>query len=299
MLASSATREVVKPSAPSSWAGQFVAKCEWMNANNTSYFGGMTNQPLNSNAGGVRAERVTITRVINPCVLIDIDGRSVLTDPYFEDHWFLPMNEPIGMRPDELPELAAILGGHRVFDHWQPQSLRTYLHRATTPVFVAGKGMARKARSAGFDRVEVLGWHERRDLGGDLTVECVPGERSFSITTNSYVLTTPNTTIYIGTEARHLEPITTFATNRQVDIAVLPIDGLRVAGRRLVMNASEALQAAQILGAKTLVPIHYSQRSIPGIVVCTSGIDELIHLAQQVPSIRVLHAVAGSPIPVR
>jgi L-ascorbate metabolism protein UlaG (beta-lactamase superfamily) len=276
-----------------------MAKCEWMNANDTSYFGGMRNDLLNSNAGAVMPERVTITRVINPCVLIDIDGRSVLTDPYFDDHWFVPMNEPIGLRPDQLPELAAILGGHRVFDHWQPQSLRTYPHRSSTPVFVASKGMARSARSAGFDRVEILGWHERRDLGGGLTVECVPGERSFGITTNAYVLATPCTTIYIGTEARHLEPIATFATNRRVDIAVLPIDGLRVAGRRLVMNASEALEAARILGADTLVPIHYSQRPIPGILACTSGIDDLIRLAQRAPSIRVMRAVAGTPIPVR
>jgi L-ascorbate metabolism protein UlaG (beta-lactamase superfamily) len=276
-----------------------MAKCEWMNANDTSYFEVMTGKSLDTNTGGAMGERVTITRVINPCTLIDIGGRSVLTDPYFDDHWFVPMNEPIGVRPDQLPELAAILGGHRVFDHWQPQSLRTYPHRSSTPIFVASKGMARSARSAGFDRVEILGWHERRDLGGGLTVECVPGERSFGITTNAYVLATPSTTIYIGTEARHLEPIATFATNRRVDIAVLPIDGLRIAGRRLVMNASEALEAARILGADTLVPIHYSQRPIPGILACTSGIDELIQRAQHTPATRVMHAAAGTPISVR
>jgi ribonuclease BN (tRNA processing enzyme) len=65
------------------------------------------------------------------------------------------------------------------------------------------------------------------------------------------------------------------------------------------MNASEALQAAQILSAKTLVPTHYSQRRIPGILACTSGIDELINLARNTPQITVMHATAGMPIPVR
>ncbi len=40
------------------------------------------------------------------------------------------------------------------------------------------------------------------------------------------LLTTQSTTIYVGTEARHLEPIAMFAADRKVDIAVLPIDDL-------------------------------------------------------------------------
>jgi L-ascorbate metabolism protein UlaG (beta-lactamase superfamily) len=243
-------------------------------------------------------EPVTITRVINPCALIEVAGRAVLTDPYFDHHWFVPMNEPIGLRADQLPALAAILGGHRVFDHWQPRSLRGCPNRSTTPVLVASAGMARRARRAGFDQVEVIGWHETRGLGEGLTVECLPGERSGGMTTNAYLLTTPTVSVYVATEARHLEPITAFAASRQVDIAVLPIDGLRFAGRRLVMNAREALTAALTLGARTLVPIHYSQRSIPGLLACTSGIDELLRLAGDADDVRVLHAPAGTPIRV-
>lgn len=243
-------------------------------------------------------EPVTITRVINPCVLIEVAGRAVLTDPYFDDHWFVPMNEPIGLRPEQIPELAAILGGHRVFDHWQPGSLRGHRDRSTTPVLVASTSMVRRARRAGFDQAELVGWHETRELADGLTVECLPGERSGGMTTNAYLLTTPTTSIYVATEARHLDPITAFAATRQVDIAILPIDGLRFAGRRLVMNAGEALTAARVLGAGTLVPIHYSQRPIPGLLACTSGIDDLLRLAEDEREVEVRHAPAGIPIVV-
>ncbi len=245
------------------------------------------------------SESVTITRVINPSALIDIGGRRVLTDPYFDDHWFFPMNEPIGLRADELPQLAAILGGHRVFDHWQPRSLRTYRYRSSTPVFVASKAMARSARRAGFPIVEVLRWNDRRDLGNGLTIECVPGEFALGMATNSYVLTTESTSIYVGTEARHLDPIAAFAATRQVDIAILPIDGLRIAGRRLVMTASDALAAARVLSAHTLVPIHYSQRRIPGILRCSSGIEDLVELTGHATGVRIAHAPAGTPISVQ
>ena len=61
-------------------------------------------------------------------------GHAVQTDLYFDDHWFFPMNEPIGLRANDLPQLSAILGGHGVFDHWRMESLRDYPHKEQTPV---------------------------------------------------------------------------------------------------------------------------------------------------------------------
>ena len=80
---------------------------------------------------------IAITRIVNATVLIELASGSILTDPYFDSHWFMRFDEPIGLRADQLPPLAAILGGHGVFDHWQPRSLRAYptatSHRYTWP----------------------------------------------------------------------------------------------------------------------------------------------------------------------
>lgn len=264
-----------------------------MNTKDPTYFGPMPLLPADPAGDPLQ---VRVTRVINPCVLIEVAGHAVLTDPYFDDHWFVPMNEPIGLRAEDLPPLSAILGGHRVFDHWQPRSLQRYAHRSTTPVLVASAGMARSARRAGFEQVEVIGWHERRELGDGLTVECLPGERSGGMTTNAYLLTTSTASIYVATEARHVEPVAAVASTRRVDVAILPVDGLRFAGRRLVMNAAEALAAARALGAHTLVPMHHSQRPIPGLLACTSGLDDLLEQAEGVRGILIAHAPAGTPI---
>lgn len=57
---------------------------------------------------------MTVSRVINTCVLIEIDGRFVLTDPYFASQWFFRTNEPIGLR---LPvDGATFLGRQLVMD---------------------------------------------------------------------------------------------------------------------------------------------------------------------------------------
>jgi L-ascorbate metabolism protein UlaG (beta-lactamase superfamily) len=218
---------------------------------------------------------IAITRIINATVLIELAGGSILTDPYFDRHWFMRFDEPIGLRADQLPLLAAILGGHGVFDHWQPKSLRPYPHHGVTPVFVANNLMAHSARKAGMHTVEVLGWGDQRKLGADLAVTSVPGERITGMRTNSYIVSSAGVSIFIGTEARDLGPIRAVATNHRIDVAILPTNGARLLGRRLVMDAPTAVRAAQLLGAHTLVPIHYAQRPLPPLLATTSPIHDL------------------------
>jgi L-ascorbate metabolism protein UlaG (beta-lactamase superfamily) len=210
--------------------------------------------------------RVAITRIVNATVLIEVAGAAILTDPYFDAHWFMRFDEPIGRRADQLPPLAAILGGHGVFDHWQPRSLRTYPYRSTTPVYVANNWMARTARRSGMPAVEVLRWGQERKLGADLVVTSVPGERIIGMRTNCYVIASAEANVYIGTEARDLAAIRAVSADHRIDVAILPINGARLVGRRLVMDAPAALRAAQLLGAHTLIPIHYGQRPIPPIL---------------------------------
>jgi L-ascorbate metabolism protein UlaG (beta-lactamase superfamily) len=40
---------------------------------------------------------LSITRVVNACVLLELGEAAVLTDPYFQAHWFMRMHEPVGL----------------------------------------------------------------------------------------------------------------------------------------------------------------------------------------------------------
>jgi L-ascorbate metabolism protein UlaG (beta-lactamase superfamily) len=238
--------------------------------------------------------RIAITRVVNATVVIDLAGGSILTDPYFDRRWFMRFDEPIGLTADQLPPLAAILGGHSVVDHWQPRSLRTYPYRSTTPVYVANQRMARSATRAGFRQVEVLHWNQERQLGTDLTVTSVAGERITGMRTNSYVISSAGTAVFVGTEARDLEVIRAVADNHRIDVAVLPINGARLLGRRLVMDAPTAVRAARLLGAHTLIPIHYTQRPIPPILTTPGRIEDLHELQHRATGLRIEIIPAGT-----
>jgi L-ascorbate metabolism protein UlaG (beta-lactamase superfamily) len=223
---------------------------------------------------------VAVTRVINATVMVELAGGTILTDPYFTDHWFMRFDEPIGLRAEELPRLQAIIAGHGVYDHWQPKSLRQYPYRDSTPVYVPSERMARSARKAGLGPVEVLTWGQRRTLSGGLTIWSLPGERITGLRTNSYLVTSEGVNLFVGTEARGLAPIEEIAATHQVDVALLPVNGARFLRRRLVMDLPMAVAAARILGAHTLIPIHYSQRPIPPILRASHGLP---HLLEQLP----------------
>ena len=235
----------------------------------------------------------SLTRVINPCAVVTVDGLHFLTDPYLRQQKTLPMNEPIGMRASELPRICAVLGGHGAFDHWQIAPLRGHLP-PDVPILVAHRGMQRRATRAGFTNVSVVGDEQQVRISSDVTVTVVHGDRVFGRCTNHYVVTGSSGTVYIGTEACSLDPMRRFAQRYPIDVAVLPIDGLMFAGKQLVMNAATAVEAAVTLGARVLAPIHFSQRSVWPLIRCRSGLDELREAA--VGRVEVRYAPTGIPV---
>jgi L-ascorbate metabolism protein UlaG (beta-lactamase superfamily) len=50
-------------------------------------------------------------------------------------------------------------------------------------------------------------------------------------------------------------------------------------GRRLVMTAEDAIAGARVLGADTLVPIHYALRSVPLLLQTPGSVKQLHELA--------------------
>jgi hypothetical protein len=94
--------------------------------------------------------------------------------------------------------------------------------------------MTSKARAAGFRRVKVLEWGARQRISPTLTLEVAPRQTALGMKVNNYVLTTDTLRVFVGTEARDLEPLRQYRmTQPRVDVALVPIDGSAFLGRRL------------------------------------------------------------------
>lgn len=198
--------------------------------------------------------QLVVTRIVNSSVLIEIDGLTVLTDPWFTERWHTHRGEPLGMAATDLPELDVIVGSNPFVNHWDRRGLRQVRSKAAVVVTPGGR-MARIARGAGFRDLVTLDDGQSTAVG-DLRVEAFsgggPGPR-----TNVYVLTTPTVRVLFGGEACDVDAVRRWSlANGPVQVAMLPVNGLSVFGRPLVMSAAEAVEAAAAAGAHTLLAIH-------------------------------------------
>ena len=221
----------------------------------------------------VVTKELFITRIINASVLIEMGEDVILTDPYFRKRWYLGVDEPVGLAPEELPKLSAIIGGHSFLDHWQMKTLEPYPYKAETPVFVATSSMERQARAAGFLSVERLNWGEMRHISNSLSLHVVQAQYSGGLKVNNYVLETAGLRVFFGSETCRLEPLRRYREGgTSVDVVLAPVNGVRLLGLlKLVTNGPEAVEAARILGARTLIPIHDAHRPIPVLLGVSSS----------------------------
>jgi L-ascorbate metabolism protein UlaG (beta-lactamase superfamily) len=201
---------------------------------------------------------LAITRVANACVLLELNGHAILTDPYFTERWYLRRGEPLGLRLAQLPQLTAIVATSFAPNHWDLRALREYDRKSVTPLYVSTAGMARRARALGFDRVEVLTWDEIRQPASGLTVEAAPAGHTAIWPNNAYVLDSGGTRVFFGGEIAEVAWLERYRSRRDpVSVALLPVNGLRpLVGPPLVMGHREAVAGAGVLGARVLVPIH-------------------------------------------
>jgi len=195
-----------------------------------------------------------VTRIVNSCTLIEVDGWIVLTDPWFTERWHTHRGEPLGTEAADLPELDVIVGSNPFVNHWDARGLRQIASKTAT-VVTPNRRMRRIAQRAGFGHVVVLDNGESTTVG-DLRIEAFsgggPGPR-----TNIYVLTTPTVRLLFGGEACNVEAVRRWSrANDPVQVALLPVNGLSVLGRPLVMSAPQAVEAAAAAGAHTLLAIH-------------------------------------------
>jgi len=216
---------------------------------------------------------LTITRVVNSCVLLEFGTEAILTDPWFTERWHIHHGEPLGLAPEDLPALSAILVSHFFVNHWDRRALRSFREKGTRMI-VPSRRMLRQARSIGFERAELGEWGSHIQISDSLDLEVVPAHRSPGGRVNNYVIRSPGVHVFFGGEAEESAPLYRYAEDApRVDVALLPVNGLSVPFKgRIVMGPAEAVEGAEALGATVLVPIHDAHaRDLPWRFIRRTG----------------------------
>ena len=158
---------------------------------------------------------------------------------------------------DANEDADVILITHEHYDHCNPKDINSIT--GPTTLIIAPVGAAKKLK--GNVRTIKTGDHINLDL---VEIEAVEAYHPRGLGVG-YIITINNSRIYHTGDTDLISEMKTF---KDIDIAFLPVSGV------FVMNADEAVEAAEIIKPKIAIPMHYG--SIVGSVTDAETFAEQI-----------------------
>jgi L-ascorbate metabolism protein UlaG (beta-lactamase superfamily) len=198
---------------------------------------------------------VSVTRIVHGSVIVELRGTRVLVDPWFHSGLLRRQREPLGLTPDGLPPVAAVLITHRHGDHYDPDALRQLA--PSTPVAIARPELIRELTALGFAQAIALDWWEHTTVG-DVTVTAVPADDA--VPQNGYVLARGSAQAYVAGDTRPFDALAEVAARfPTLTVALLPVGGERFFAMKREMSPDDAAYAAAVLEPERIIPTEYGE----------------------------------------
>ncbi|MFO8165823.1 MAG: MBL fold metallo-hydrolase [Desulfatiglandales bacterium] len=201
--------------------------------------------------------------------LMRIHGQYWLTDPIFSKRALIPKRlTPPAINVNELTELTDsvnVIITHNHYDHLDVKSIGSLPDQSC--IFVP-RGLKEYVASIHNHDVRELDWWESIDLKEDVKLVCLPaqhwsrriGQGINSTLWASYMLITPETTIYVGGDSGYFVGYREIGRRFQnIDYALIPLTAYhpRWFMHYAHMNAHEAVNAFRDLGAQYFIPTQW------------------------------------------
>jgi L-ascorbate metabolism protein UlaG (beta-lactamase superfamily) len=203
------------------------------------------------------APSLTVTMIRCSTLLLSCGSVRLLTDPWFAMHLRgLPCFRRPGLRPEELPALDGLLVSHLHPDHFDRAAVARMTPPPRSALFPPG-ALARLQVPVGADWRELPPWESTRI--GPVGVTAVPGPHTLPGPEEiNFVVDFPDFgAVFFGGDARlDADVLGRVKGLAPIRLALLPVGGTRIFGRRTVMGPGDAERAADLLGAERVVPIH-------------------------------------------
>jgi L-ascorbate metabolism protein UlaG (beta-lactamase superfamily) len=200
---------------------------------------------------------LTVTMIRCSTLLLEWRGQRWLTDPWFAMHIRgIPCLRRPGLRSEDLPPLDAVWVSHLHPDHYDPKAMarcRGVPHRW---VFPPGSAAALGGLPAGGE--ELAPWSSTRL--GEVELTAVPGPHTLPKPDEiNFVARLPGWgSLFFGGDAKLDRAVMRRIRTEHgpMRLAMLPVGATRIFGKRTVMCPPHAAEAADILEAERVIPIH-------------------------------------------
>ena len=216
---------------------------------------------------------IQLTYVNHATVLIQFQGRNILTDPIWSERCS-PVSfagpkrhRAPGVAFDRLPVIHAVLISHNHYDHLDLPTLRR-LHQRDRPLIIAGIGTRPFLEAEGFDRVVELDWWQKHESESGVAFHFVPAQhwskRNFfgqnEMLWGGFVIKSPRGGIFFAGDTgygKHFGEVNTRLG--PFDAALLPIGAYKPVWfmENFHMGPSDAVQAFHDLNRPVTLAIHH------------------------------------------
>lgn len=204
-------------------------------------------------------------------VLLEMDGKRVLTDPVFGER-ASPVSfagpkrfHPVPASIDELPELDVVVLSHDHFDHLCKPTM-TALAKRRVPI-VTALGVGRHLEAYGVDPAVIteLDWGEHANVSG-VRLHATPaqhfsGRGAFSRNTTlwaSWVIQTDRRKVFFsGDTGLTREFFDIGKKHGPFDLVMLEVGAFHPSWGAVHLGPENALTAFEMLGGGTLLPVHW------------------------------------------
>jgi L-ascorbate metabolism protein UlaG (beta-lactamase superfamily) len=199
---------------------------------------------------------LSITRIAHGGVVLELRGTRLLIDPWFYSGLVMRQQEPLGLTPDALPPVGAVLLTHGHADHFDADVLHELAARI--PVAIGRAELHSRLERLGFRHVVDLDWWESTEIDG-ATITAVPAKHA--VPENGYVAEKDGVRVYVAGDTRWFPELADVATRfPRVEAALLPVGGERLLGFSREMTPDEAARAAVLLDPHVAIPFTYGKR---------------------------------------
>lgn len=206
-------------------------------------------------------------------VLVEVDGRRVLTDPVWSER-ISPSRligprrmHPVPVPLAQLPPLDVVLISHDHFDHLDMWTVRALLRGSSAPFVVPlGVGAHLRRWGAPHDRIVELDWDETAVVAG-LTFTCTEA-RHFSgrwldvrnsTLWSSWAIHGPRHRVFFGGDTGFTPAFGGIGDRLgPFDLTLLPIGAYNERWPDIHLNPEEAVRVHRDLGGGLLLPVHWA-----------------------------------------
>jgi L-ascorbate metabolism protein UlaG (beta-lactamase superfamily) len=233
--------------------------------------------PLPMKTGGAAlrtppSSGLRVTWLGHSTTLIEVDGSTVLTDPMWSERsspsrWVGPTRfHPPPIAIEDLPHVDAVLISHDHYDHLDMETTRALAERGVE--FHVPLGLRAHLEAFGIDeRVIEHDWWEPATLGSGARVVSTPS-RHFcgrgvpwhdGTLWTSWVIAGDRHRVFYSGDTGLTESFRETARREgPFDVALLEIGQFHENWPQIHLGPAGALEAFEMLGARTLVPVHWA-----------------------------------------